>query len=366
MRGARFGLAALRFAARRRIATHLRPTPLVASNWLSGANDAPVANDDEIPEAVQGQPVTVPVLENDVNPFPDTPLNIVKATAGNGGTAQVQGENIVVTPGAGFSGTMNVEYTVEDKTKEGSRQASANISLVVKGRPEAPTTPLVDSVRDQTVVLSWGAPADNGDPITNYRVTGTGGFSQDCPTTTCTLTGLTNDVEYTFTVVAENSVGESDASAESAVARPDVRPEAPAAPQLKFGDKSLDISWEPPVNEGSAIESYTLEISPAPPSGQLQKTGLTGTAYTWEGLENGQAYEVRVQAHNKAPEPSEFSPYSAKEVPAGPPAAAVDAERRRPTWPQRLPRTRQRRELRAEIVIAAARHAANGRGWHAY
>ena len=30
------------FAARRRIATHLRPTPLVASNWLSGANDAPV------------------------------------------------------------------------------------------------------------------------------------------------------------------------------------------------------------------------------------------------------------------------------------------------------------------------------------
>ncbi|WP_264668029.1 Ig-like domain-containing protein [Arthrobacter sp. VKM Ac-2550] len=283
----------------------------------------PVANDDEIPEAVQGAAVTVPVLENDVNPFPETPLNIVKATAGNGGTAQVQGENIVVTPGADFSGTMNVEYTVEDKTKEGSRQASANISLVVKGRPEAPSTPLVDSVRDQTVVLSWGAPADNGDPITNYRVTGTGGFSQDCPTTTCTLTGLTNDVEYTFTVVAENSVGESDASAESAVARPDVRPEAPAAPQLKFGDKSLDIRWESPVNEGSAIESYTLEISPAPPSGQLQKTGLTGTAYTWEGLENGQAYEVRVQAHNKAPEPSEFSPYSAKEVPAGPPAAAA-------------------------------------------
>ncbi|EMY33221.1 fibronectin type III domain-containing protein [Arthrobacter crystallopoietes BAB-32] len=297
-------------------------TSRVAVSALASTRPLPVANDDEVPDAVQGEPVRVPVLANDVNPFPDTALEIVNATAGEGGTARVEGDAVVVTPNADFSGTMSVEYTVQDKTQEGSRQATGTVSLVVKGRPEAPTTPLVDSVRDETVVLSWGAPADNGDPITAYRVSGTGGFSQECATTTCTLTGLVNDREYTFTVVAVNGVGESDPSAESAVARPDVRPETPGAPRLKFGDKSLDVTWAPPVNNGSAIESYTLEISPAPPSGQLQKTGLTGTSYTWEGLENGQAYEVRVQAHNKAPEPSEFSPYSAAEVPAGPPAAA--------------------------------------------
>ncbi|MGF9662161.1 Ig-like domain-containing protein [Arthrobacter crystallopoietes] len=294
----------------------------VAVSALASTRPLPVANDDEVPHAVQGEPVTVPVLANDVNPFPETPLEIVSATAGAGGTARVDGDAVVVTPGADFSGTMTVEYTVQDKTQEGSRQATGTVSLVVKGRPEAPTTPLVDSVRDETVVLSWGAPPDNGEPITAYRVTGTGGFSQECRSTTCTLTGLVNDREYTFSVVAVNGVGESDPSAESAVARPDVRPETPGAPQLKFGDKALDVSWEPPVNNGSAIESYTLEISPAPPSGQLQKTGLTGTSYKWEGLENGQAYTVRVQAHNKAPEPSEFSAYSAAEVPAGPPAAA--------------------------------------------
>ncbi|MEV7648927.1 Ig-like domain-containing protein [Arthrobacter sp. NPDC089319] len=282
----------------------------------------PVANDDEVPEAVQGEALPVEVLANDVNPFPETPLTIVNVVAGNGGTAEIDGERIIVTPGADFSGTMNVEYTVEDKTREGSRQATANIVLVVKGRPEAPSTPLVDSVRNQSVVLSWTAPSDNGDQIIGYTVNAAGGgFSQQCATTTCTLTGLKNDVEYTFTVTAENSVGRSDPSAESAVARPDVRPATPAAPQLKFGDKSLSVSWTAPENEGSVIESYTLEISPAPPNGQLQKTGLTGTSYQWEGLENGQAYEVRVQAHNRAPEPSEFSAYSAPEVPAGPPAA---------------------------------------------
>ncbi|MGM0929734.1 MAG: Ig-like domain-containing protein [Actinomycetota bacterium] len=282
----------------------------------------PVANDDEVPDAVQGEALPVDVLANDVNPFPETPLEIVRAVPSSGGTADIDGERIIVTPGADFSGTMNVEYTVEDKTREGSRQATANISLVVKGRPETPSTPLVDSVRNQSVVLSWTAPSDNGDRITGYTVNAVGGgFSQQCATTTCTLTGLTNDVEYTFTVTAENSVGTSDPSAESAVARPDVQPATPAAPQLKFGDKSLNVSWTAPENEGSAIESYTLEISPAPPNGQLQKTGLAGTNYTWEGLENGQAYEVRVQAHNRAPEPSEFSAYSASEVPAGPPAA---------------------------------------------
>ncbi|MFB4354649.1 fibronectin type III domain-containing protein, partial [Microbacterium sp. LS_15] len=78
------------------------------------------------------------------------------------------------------------------------------------------------------------------------------------------------------------------------------------------------VSWTTPSTPGSPVESYTLEISPAPPSGVAQKQ-VTGNSLTWEGLENGGNYQVRVQAHNKAPDPSSWSNWSASEVPAGPP-----------------------------------------------
>src|SRR5690606_25227275 len=95
----------------------------------------------------------------------------------------------------------------------------------------------------------------------------------------------------------------------------------PAAPSLNFGDRSLQVAWTTPPTEGSPVESFTLEISPAPPSGVVQKTGVTGNALVWDGLENGVAYQVRVQAINRAPEPSGWSPWSATMVPARAPEA---------------------------------------------
>jgi hypothetical protein len=101
-----------------------------------------------------------------------------------------------------------------------------------------------------------------------------------------------------------------------------VRPDTPAPPTLDFQDRALDVTWTVPRTEGSPVETYTLEISPAPPSGIVQKTGVSGTSVRWDGLENGTAYQVRVRAHNRAPEPSEFSPWSQTMVPAAPPSAA--------------------------------------------
>ncbi len=47
----------------------------------------------------------------------------------------------------------------------------------------------------------------------------------------------------------------------------------------------------------------------------------SGTSYKWEGLTNGTSYQVRVQAVNRAPDPSDWSSFSVGEVPAGKPAA---------------------------------------------
>ena len=148
------------------------------------------ANDDVIASARAGQSQRVPVLDNDINPFPEAPLKILSAAVETGtGTAAVEGDVVVVRPAEKFVGTMVVRYRVQDKTQDGEREIDGRIRLTVKDKPDAPSTPTVGEVRDRTVVLNWSPPANNGAAITGYKVSGSSGFSQQCPATTCTLSG---------------------------------------------------------------------------------------------------------------------------------------------------------------------------------
>src|SRR5699024_8494244 len=171
-------------------------------------------------------------------------------------------------------------------------------------------------VGNHEVSVSGTAPNDNGSPISGYTVEYNGG-SQACNTTTCTISGLNNGSTYTFTVTATNAVGESPASPASAEATPDVRPEAPGAPTVKFGDGELKVDWNVPQNEGTPITSYDVRISPSPCTSQKS---VSGTSMTWSGLTNGTNYTFQVRAINDAPEPGKWSQWSAPEHPSGPPA----------------------------------------------
>src|SRR5690606_14129486 len=277
---------------------------------------------DEV-EAHQGKPVSVPVLNNDTNPFPGKPRTVTGAVVETGVAEDVSftDSEVVVTPGADFHGVMMVRYTVQDATEDADRQVDGVLKVTVLGRPEAPRAPRVEEVRSETVVLSWEQPNNNGADITGYTLRTNTGQEHACSTTTCTFDGLKNNVKYTFTVVATNEVGDSDPSPASREARPDEKPEKPEPPTLEFGDKELTVSWKNRTyTDRSAIECVNLEISPAPTDGVTQKQCQTGGSVTWTGLENGTAYTVRVQAKNKAPDPSEWSDPSAPETPAAPPA----------------------------------------------
>lgn len=285
------------------------------------------ANDDTVEKAHQGKAVPVDVLANDSNPFPETPLKITAVTVDTGeGTPAINGDRITVTPKDTFFGVMVVRYRVQDATKDPDREVEGRIQINVQGRPEAPGKPTVEEVRSKTVVLSWEPPANNGAEITGYTVKSNNGYSKACGTTTCTLDGLTNNVKYTFTVVATNEVNDSDASVPSAEARR-TKPDPPAPPTVEFGDKSLKISWvNKTYTDRSPIQCVNLRISPS--VGGKDQACVTGTQFEWTGLKNGTSYTVEVQAVNAAevngaPDPSDWSGPSAAMVPAGVPFASA-------------------------------------------
>ncbi|MDP5228334.1 MULTISPECIES: Ig-like domain-containing protein [Arthrobacter] len=290
---------------------------------VSSTKAKAVVPDVTVQQANAGQPVTTDVLTGAVNPFPDTPLKITSTQVETGqatGVPSVNGGSLTVTPAPDFKGILVVHFVVADKTGDSSRDVDAWLSLTVRAAPDAPGVPFAADVRDKTAVLSWTPPSDNGAPITKYTVSGANGFSQECATTTCTLTGLTNTVHYRFTVVATNAVGDSKPSAQSNEVVPDVKPYQPDAPSVKAGNQDMAVSWTPARTDGSAVKSYNLEISPPPAGGVAQKTGVTGTSYTWPGLTNGVDYQVRIQAVNDAPSPSDWSAFSVADHPAAPPA----------------------------------------------
>ena len=297
----------------------------VSVSVTSSTKPKAVANDDSVPDAHAGRLETVPVLANDVNPFPDTPLKVVdaKMTTGSPGTqVAVAGDKVTVQAPEDFTGNVVVSYTVADKTGDKARDVTGHITLNVKGKPAVPAVALVQEVKSKSVLLKWNTPVDNGSPLTGYTVKRSDGVSQECATNTCLIVGLSNAKPYTFSVSAKNAVGESAFSKPSAPATPDQQPDKPAAPVVVRGDTQLDVSWTTPVGEYSAVKEFNVQISPAPAGQNPQRTGVKGNQLTWKGLTNGTEYTFRVQAVNSAPKPSAWSEYAARAVkPAGKPFA---------------------------------------------
>jgi hypothetical protein len=167
--------------------------------------------------------------------------------------------------------------------------------------PDDSTVPtgVIGVAGDGQVTVSWTAPvSDGGSPITSYEVTGNpGGSCTTAGALSCTVSGLTNGLTYSFTVTATNALGTSDASAPSAAVTPTATPTAPGPPTGvtgAAGDGEVSVSWAAPASDGgSAVTGYTVTSSP----GSLTcATASTNCVVT--GLTNGTAYTFTVTATN--------------------------------------------------------------------
>ena len=172
--------------------------------------------------------------------------------------------------------------------------------------------------------LAWSAPFDGNSPITKYRyryAVGTAVPSvtawTDVPDSdndssladerNVTVTGLTNETEYTFEVQALNSAGEGPPAA-GASATPVENPDLPTVVielRSQTGDRTVTLEWGAPLRTGShrSIDYYEYRYAagssvPTSTSWATVDEGRYPFARI-TGLENGRSYAFEVRAVNR-------------------------------------------------------------------
>ncbi|EAP97994.1 fibronectin-related protein [Janibacter sp. HTCC2649] len=248
----------------------------------------------------------------DVSRYLDSPLekpscSIMAAALESGTGIEVSRSGCTLTLKATKqpSPTATISLLVSDGP---GRQAAGRVTVTMRGIPTAPTnvSAVADRIAGGQARVSWVAPNyDGGVTISNYKIRWSGGSTGtlDCSASPCTVTGLKNGLDYTFTVIATNAVGDSPPSAGSNTVRPDTKPEATSGVRMvSRGDGTLNIAWSPAPNKGSPITKYIVRLIPTS-SGSAPRTvqaagGATNT--TASGLTNNTPYSVAVQAWNGA------------------------------------------------------------------
>ncbi|WP_448005057.1 Ig-like domain-containing protein [Agromyces bauzanensis] len=263
---------------------------------VSSTRAKPQANDDGPVEMTRSDAAAIDVLSNDVNPFPDTPLQVVaaaldQADVGSSASVGFTSTGITVRTGAAFTGTLSVIYRIRDATGDPARETQGRATVIVRDAPDQPDPPTIVGEQDGAVTVRWAAPASNNAPITGYRLSwgdGSAEYPPDAAGMAHTVTGLANGTAYRFSVIAVNAIGPSAPSASSAPAVPYGLPGAPSGATLTAsatGDAALSLRWGAPGDDGGrAVTRYewTFEGTPGG-AGSTSSTTATTTGTNGTG-----------------------------------------------------------------------------------
>ena len=172
----------------------------------------------------------------------------------------------LITGTPSVSGTFaSVQITATDSSTPAFTGTAAAISLIVDPTvPDAPTGASAIA-GDGSADVSFVAPSFTGGvAITGYTVTAApGGAVASGPSSPITVTGLTNGVSYTFTVVATNNQGDSDPSTASNAVTP---------------KQDQTISFTGPSDITNYVPAQTVAVSATATSGLTVEFTSTTTA----------------------------------------------------------------------------------------
>uniref|UniRef100_A0A0N5AQN4 non-specific serine/threonine protein kinase n=1 Tax=Syphacia muris TaxID=451379 RepID=A0A0N5AQN4_9BILA len=216
------------------------------------------------------------------------------------------------------------KYTITAKNINGEDVAEVKVNVIDK--PSQPVGPLnVSDVHADHVNLDWKPPADDGGlPIENYVIekfdTASGHWvpcgKTGAEATSAVVDGLVQGHEYKFRVSAVNAEGESvplENIGTILAKNPYDAPGKTDKPDIVDWDKDhVDLQWKPPVNDGGApVEEYIIEVKEKflPFWREAKQVPASCLSATIDGLKEGEEYQFRIKAKNKAGpgEPSEPS-----------------------------------------------------------
>jgi len=235
------------------------------------------------------------------NPFPGKPLDIISAkvvTAPKDVHVTYTKTSITTSVDSGAKiGSVNIQYTVQDATKDPKRRVIGQYQVTIHDVPATPKQPTGVDAGDGAATMKIAAPAKNGKDITNYRISnGTKTMSQPAAGKV-TFTGLTNGKAYHFKVQAYNADGWSPYSAWSATVTPYGKPRAVQNPRIsadQYAPATVRMSWaglSGAAETGGGKVTYHYRLN----SGAWKTT--SGTSVSVGNKSTGK-YSFRVYATN--------------------------------------------------------------------
>ena len=160
--------------------------------------------------------------------------------------------------------------------------------------PGPPQNVAVDSVTLTSASISWSPPSLVGTGVTSYTVrSNPGGYTCSTTTLSCTVTGLTTNAFYTFTVVATGATGGGLPTTSPRARMLVILPGPSRSVAVSPSSHSASVSWLAPATGGIGIELYTVTSNP---SGFACTTATLSCTVT--GLLSNQDYTFTVVATN--------------------------------------------------------------------